>query len=474
MKYFLALAALALAVSVNAAVPRDTAEGEQRFRDLYKELVETNTTLSAGSCTLAAERMAARLKAAGFAEGDLHLYTAPDHPKEGGLVAVYPGRDPKLKAILLLAHIDVVEAKREDWTRDPFTLVEENGNFYARGASDDKAEASIWVDTLIRYRGEKYQPRRTLKLALTCGEETAGAFNGAQWLTENRRELIDAAFALNEGAAGELDAAGNRLSLDVEAGEKFPQNYRLEVTNPGGHSSRPVRDNAIYHLAAALTHIGAYEFPVMFNDANKAYFAGMAKIQAAKGETGVADAMNAFLKDPNDAQAIALVSAKDPSWNATLHTTCVATMLDAGHATNALPQRARANVNCRIYPGVSAEQVRKVLEDLAADPAVKVQTLETRGPTAALPPLTPAIMGPIEKLAAEFWPGVPVLPILQAGATDGEFTNGVGIPTYGVEPVFVGPDLGHIHGLNEYVGVRSLLEGREFLYRLVKVYAEQK
>jgi len=212
----------------------------------------------------------------------------------------------------------------------------------------------------------------------------------------------------------------------------------------------------------------------MFNDANKAYFAGMAKIQAAKGETGVADAMNAFLKDPNDAQAIALVSAKDPSWNATLHTTCVATMLDAGHATNALPQRARANVNCRIYPGVSAEQVRKVLEDLAADPAVKVQTLETRGPTAALPPLTPAIMGPIEKLAAEFWPGVPVLPILQAGATDGEFTNGVGIPTYGVEPVFVGPDLGHIHGLNEYVGVRSLLEGREFLYRLVKVYAEQK
>jgi len=474
MNYRLALAAAVFACSVNAAAPQDTPAGEQRFRELYKELVETNTSLSAGSCTLAAERMAARLQAAGFAEGDLHPFSVPEHPREGGLVAVFPGRDPKLKAILLLAHIDVVEAKREDWTRDPFTLVEENGYFYARGASDDKAEAAIWVDTLIRYRSEKYQPRRTLKLALTCGEETAGAFNGAQWLTQNRRELIDAAFALNEGGQGELDAQGGRLSVDIEAGEKFPQNYLLEVTNPGGHSSRPVRDNAIYHLAAALTRISEYEFPTMFNDANRAYFTGMAKLEAGKGETGVADAMNAFLKDPNDAQAIALISAKDPSWNATLRTTCVATMLDAGHATNALPQRARANINCRIYPGVSAETVRHRLGELVRDPAVKVQQLETRGPTASMPPLTLAVMAPIEKLTAEFWPGVPVLPILQAGATDGEFTNAVGIPTYGVEPIFVGPDLGHIHGLNEYLGVRSLLEGREFLYRLVKVYADQK
>jgi acetylornithine deacetylase/succinyl-diaminopimelate desuccinylase-like protein len=474
MKYCLALAIASLAWTVYAAAPQDTAAGELRFRELYKELVETNTTLSAGSCTLAAERMAARLKAAGFPDGDLHLFSAPEHPKEGGLVAVYPGRDPKLKAILLLAHIDVVEAKREDWTRDPFTLVEENGNFYARGASDDKAEASIWVDTLIRYRTEKYQPRRTLKLALTCGEETAGAFNGAQWLTLNRRDLIDAAYALNEGASGELDAEGHRLSLDIEAGEKFPQNYRLEVTNPGGHSSRPVKDNAIYHLAAALTRVSGYEFPVQFTDANRAYFAGMAKIRAAKGEPEVANAMNAFLKNPDDAPAIALVAATDPSWNATLRTTCVATMLDAGHATNALPQRARANINCRIFPGFSADSVRAKLEDVVADPAVKVITLETRGPTSSPPALTPAILAPIEKLAAEFWPGVPVLPILQPGATDGEFTNGVGIPTYGIEPVFVGPDLGHIHGLNEYIGVRSLLEGREFLYRLVRTYAEQK
>jgi acetylornithine deacetylase/succinyl-diaminopimelate desuccinylase-like protein len=470
-----AFAVTAAATAASTPAPaQDSAAGEQRFRALYKELVETNTTLSAGNCTLAAERMAVRLRAAGFPESDLHPFAAPDHPKEGGLVAHYPGRDPKLKAILLLAHIDVVEAKREDWTRDPFTLIEENGSFYARGAMDDKAEASIWVDLLIRYRAENYRPLRTLKVALTCGEETAGAFNGAEWLTKNRRELIDAAFALNEGGWGELDAKGQRVSLDIEAGEKFPQNYLLEVTNPGGHSSRPVKDNAIYHLAAAVTRIGAYEFPVQFNDANRAYFAGMAKIQAAKGETAIAQAMNGFLRDPADAAAVALVTGKDPSWNATLRTTCVATMLEAGHATNALPQRARAIINCRIYPGVSAAEVRTRLEELAADPAVKVTMQETRGPTASLPPLTPAIMDPIEKLTAEFWPGVPVLPILQAGATDGEFTNAVGIPTYGVEPVFIGPDLGHIHGLNEYVGVNSLLEGREFLYRLVKIYAEQK
>ena len=474
MKKAVALAAALIAFPVAAAPPHDTPAGEQRFRELYKELVETNTTLSSGSCTLAAERMAARLKAAGFPESDLHAFAAAGHEKEGGLVAVYPGRDPKLKAILLLAHIDVVEAKREDWTRDPFTLVEENGSFFARGAMDDKAEAAIWTDLLIRYRTENYRPRRTLKLALTCGEETAGAFNGAQWLTENRRDLIDAEFALNEGAWGELDADGQRVALQVEAGEKFPQNYQLEVTNRGGHSSRPVKDNAIYHLAAALTRIGAYDFPAEFNDANRAYFTAMAKLKASKGQTDIANAMNAFLRDRGDQKALALVSSKDPSWNATLRTTCVATLLDAGHASNALPQRARATVNCRIFPGTSAEAVRAKLEELVADPAVKVTTLETRGPTAAPPPLTPAILAPIEKLTEEFWPGVPVVPILQAGATDGEFTNAVGIPTYGVEPVFIGPDLGNIHGLNEYVGVDSLLEGREFLYRLVKIYAEQK
>ena len=289
--------------------------------------------------------------------------------------------------MLLLAHIDVVEAKREDWTRDPFVLVEENGSFYARGAMDDKAEAAIWVDTLMRYAREKFKPRRPIKIALTCGEETAGAFNGAQWLAKNHRDWIDAEFAINEGAWGEMDAQGECSSMNVQAGEKAAQNYRLEVTNPGGHSSRPRKDNAINRLAAALPRIEAYEFPAQFTDASRAYFAGMAKIQAAKGNAEVAAAMNAMVKDPNDAKAIALVSAKDVSWNATLRTTCIATMLEGGHATNALPQRARANINCRIFPGVSAESVRAQLEKLVADPAVKVTLAEAREPGSPPPPL---------------------------------------------------------------------------------------
>jgi acetylornithine deacetylase/succinyl-diaminopimelate desuccinylase-like protein len=467
----LIVAGLSLALSSFVlAAPHD---GESQFRALYQELVETNTSLSVGDCTLAAQRMAAHLKAAGFTDGELEIFVPPGHPKEGGLLAVYPGHDPKLKALLLLAHLDVVEAKREDWTRDPFKLVEENGNFYARGAVDDKAMAAVFVDSLARLRAAKYRPSRAIKLALTCGEETSGALNGAQWLTQNRRAAIDAAFAVNEGAWGELDADGKRVALTIQAGEKTSQNFRLEVTNPGGHSSRPVKNNAITHLAGALTRIGAYDFPAQFNDGNRAYFTAMAKIQDAKGEKDVAAAMRAFLENPGDAAALALVSAKDPSWNATLRTTCVATMLDAGHATNALPQRARANVNCRIFPGVDREDVRRKLEELAADGEVKVTTLEVRNENPPVPPLTPQILKPVEKLAAEYFPGVPVVPVLQAGATDGAFLNAAGIPTYGIMPVFIGPDLGHVHGLNEYVGVESLLTGRDFLHRLIQAYAQK-
>jgi acetylornithine deacetylase/succinyl-diaminopimelate desuccinylase-like protein len=469
----LTITTVLLLLACSTAHP-DSSAGEPRFREIYKELVETNTSLSAGSCTLAAERMAARLKAAGMPDSDLHLFAAPGHPKEGGLVAVYPGRNPKYKAILMLAHLDVVEAKREDWTRDPFTLVEENGNFYARGTADDKAEAAIWVDTLVRLREESYRPSRTLKLALTCGEETSGAFDGVQWLVENQRDLIDAAFAINEGGSGELDAQGHRLAHDVEAGQKTFQNFRLEVTNPGGHSSVPRKDNAIYQLAGALKTIEAYTFPAQFIDANRAYFAGMAKIERANGEPAVANAMEALVRNPGDEQAIALVSSKDAGWNSTMRTTCVATMLEAGHATNALPQRARANVNCRIFPGVPIEAVRAKLEEIIADPAVRVIALEANGPIALPPPLAPEILAPIQKLTAQFWPGVPVLPFLLQGASDSKYLDAAGIPAYGIEPLFLGPDVGNVHGLNEYVGVQSLMECRDFLYRLVKIYAEQK
>jgi acetylornithine deacetylase/succinyl-diaminopimelate desuccinylase-like protein len=465
----LAAATFAAALTTVAAHADGLRPDQAAFREIYQELVETNTTLSAGSCTEAAEKMAARLRKAGYPESDLHLFVEPGHPKEGGLVAILPGTQAKARPILLLAHIDVVEARREDWERDPFKLIEENGYFYARGALDDKSMSATWVDTLIRLRSERTKPRRTVKMALTCGEETNGAFNGAEYLVKEKRDLIDAAFALNEGAWGMLDASGKRVMMGVQAGEKTSQNFRLEVTNPGGHSSRPVKNNAIYHLAGALTRIENYEFPIKLNDTTRTYFTRMAGIVG--GEAGAA--MTELVADPTDAAAVARVT-EDPTWNGMLHTTCVATTLDAGHATNALPQRARANVNCRIYPGESAESVRQALEHVVADPEVKVSTLETRGPTAVVPPLTRDIMGPIEKVSARFYPGVPVIPLLQPGATDGQFLSASGIPTYGVNGLFMDPDLGFIHGLNERVRVQSLYDGRDFLYELVKIYAAQR
>ena len=466
----LAAACLAISLTTGLAAQAEGLRPDQAaFREIYKELIETNTSLSAGNCTEAAQKMAARLRAAGYPDSDLHIFSTPDHPKEGGLVAILPGTDAKARPILLLAHIDVVEARREDWERDPFTLIEEGGYFYARGALDDKSMAATWVDTLIRLRGERTKPRRTVKMALTCGEETSGAFNGAEYLVKEKRDLIDAAFALNEGAWGMLDASGKRVMMGVQAGEKTTQNFRLEVQNPGGHSSRPVKNNAIYHLASALTRIEHHEFPIKLNDTTRIYFSRMAGMVG--GETGAA--MTKLVADPTDAAAAAKVT-EDPTWNGMLHTTCVATMLDAGHATNALPQRARANVNCRIYPGESPESVRQVLEKVAADSEVKVSTLETRGPPSVVPPLTREIMAPIEKVSARFYPGVPVLPILQPGATDGQFLSPAGIPTYGVNGLFLDPDLGGIHGLNERVRVQSLYDGRDFLYELVKIYAAQR
>jgi acetylornithine deacetylase/succinyl-diaminopimelate desuccinylase-like protein len=459
-------AAGALALCALSAQAQELRPDQREFRALFRELVEINTTLSAGSCTAAAEAMARHLRAAGLPEQDIHLITQPEHPKEGSLVAILRGSDATARPMLLLAHLDVVEAKREDWTRDPFTLVEEGGYFYARGVSDDKAMASIWVDTLQRLHVQGFKAARDIKLALTCGEETAGAFNGAEFLAANERELIDAAFALNEGAWGMLDEHGKRVTMSVQAGEKFAQNYRLEVVNPGGHSSRPVKDNAIYHLAAGLGRVGAYEFPVQLNDTTRAYFRRTATLVDA--ELGAA--MLAMVADPDDTVAVAAV-VKDPSYNAMLRTTCVATMLEGGHATNALPQRARANVNCRIYPGTSAEDVRLTLERIVADPAIAVSMPEAPGPTALIPPLTPAILAPIEQVAAQMYPGVPVLPILQAGATDGKYLGVAGIPTYGIGALFFDPDLGGIHGLNERLRTQSLYDGRDYLFELVKLYA---
>lgn len=466
-----ALSAGLLSISAHAAAPSATG-GEEAFRSLYQELVETNTTLSSGSCTLAAERMAARMKAAGFTDSQLTLFSTPEHPKEGGLVAVYPGTSKTAKPILLLAHIDVVEAKREDWVRDPFTLIEENGYFYGRGAFDDKAMAAVWVDTLIRYKQEGYKPQRTLKLALTCGEETTGSFNGAAWLAHNRRELIDAEFALNEGGGGRTDGkglseGGKLVVQSIQVGEKAVQNYRFETRNPGGHSSIPVRDNAIYELADALAKLRDYDFPLELSDTTRAYFtrAGAAR----GGELGAA--MQAIAANPRDTAAEAVLN-KDRIFHSMLRTTCVATLLDGGHANNALPQRAGANVNCRIFPGHSIEEIRQQLERVVADKGVTVTTVLPERPAATPPPLDPKVIGPMEKLAARYFPGVPVVPTMNTGGTDGIYLTAVGIPTYGVPGGWSNPDANGAHGLNERIEVQALLTERAFLYELLKAYTK--
>ena len=464
----LAIAGL-LAVSSARAATAATDDGEASFRALYKELVETNTTLSSGSCTDAAHAMAARLQAEGMAKDSMQVLAPPDRPKSGALIAVMPGSDPRLEPIMLLAHIDVVEARREDWERDPFTLVEEDGFFYARGASDDKAMAAVITDILVRFQREGFKPRRAVKLALTCGEETPSTFNSVDWLLETRPDVLKAKFVLNEGAGGLLAADGKRLALDVQAGEKVYQDFALETTNAGGHSARPVRDNAINQLAAGLTRLAGYQFPITWNQTTRAYF----EAQAGMASTEVARDIRAVLADPQDAAAADRLWTADPNWNAMMRTTCVATQIEGGHAPNALPQRARANVNCRILPGVPIEAVREELRQVLADDGITISPTGNRGLVAPVPPLTPQIMEPVRKVAAGLWPGVPIIPTMSAGATDGRFLNAAGIPTYGMSGMFADAAGSRAHGLNERIRVQSLLDGRRFLYEVVRLYAQQ-
>ena len=460
----LALLAPGLAAAQTPALRPD----QQTFRAIYKELVETNTTLSAGSCTLAAERMAVHLKSAGFTDADLTLFALPEKPREGGLVAVLKGSDPKLGAVLLLGHLDVVEARREDWTRDPFTLIEEGDYYYARGTSDMKGLDAIWVDTLMRLKQGKTPPKRTLKMALTCGEETNEAFNGASWLANNRPDLVKADFGLNEGGGGRLTTDGKRDVLFVQVGEKASQNFQLEVTNRGGHSSRPEPDNAIYNLANALVKIQAYTFPVKLTDTTRAGFALRAQRGDAAGE-----GLKRLLANMADAEA-ARLAATDVQVNSILHTNCVATRLDAGHASNALPQRARAIVNCRIFPGETWQETRDTLIRVIDNPRVSIAALNPDKPVASPPPLDPRVVEPMKALAARHFPGVPLLPSMSSGATDALYFGPVNLPIYGVPGLFGDPDGNGVHGLNERVRVSSLYAGRDYLFDLVKTYVGVK
>ncbi|HLW22746.1 MAG TPA: M20/M25/M40 family metallo-hydrolase [Steroidobacteraceae bacterium] len=438
--------------------------------DIFKQLVEINTTDSSGSTTVAARAMAERLSAAGFAPADLAVLGPND--RKGNLVARYRGKPgSRLKPILLIGHLDVVEAKREDWSTDPFKFTEKDGYYYGRGTQDMKESDAVLVTDFIRLKKAGYVPDRDIILALTADEE-GGHSNGVDWLLKNHRDLVDAEYVINPDAGGVVTDHGKAISVEFEATEKLYGDYDLLATNPGGHSSLPRPDNAIYHIADALGALQKYQFPIELNAVTREYFTAMAKIEPP----AVAADLRAVLASPLDQAAAARLS-KDPRYNSTLHTTCVPTMLSGGHAYNALPQRAEANVNCRIFPGHSQEEIRLELVKVFNDPAITVRYRADSGDLAEHgsdraamkpPPTRPDVMQALTSVAGEFWPGVPVLPIMETGASDSIYTMMAGIPSYGISGVALDRDDVRAHGRDERLPVTSYTTDVEFYYDFLK------
>jgi len=450
-------AIVTLSCSALVAQPTPPDADKQLARAIFKEMVEIKSGYTTGATTPVAEAVARRLKEAGFPDTDIFIGGAI--PTKANLVVRYHGTGGR-RPILLLAHTDVVEAKREDWSMDPFTFVERDGYFYGRGTGDDKAQASVWIANLIRYKREGFKPDRDIIVALTADEEGGGPYNGVQWLLKNQRKLIDADFCLNEGGWGE-SVAGKRVSNDVQISEKFVINYRVEVRNAGGHSSLPVPDNAIYHLAAALDRLSKFSFPLKTNEVTQAYFGAMSQIE----EGPIRDDLAKVAR--RDQAAMERVARATTAWNATLRTTCVATQLEGGHAKNALPQLAAANVNCRVMPDESVEDVTRTLKRVIADDQV---TVAVDGPVESGPPspMREDVMSAIRAVTQSTWPGVPAVPMMVMGATDGLYLRAAGIPAYGVQGFFYDRDDIRFHGRDERLKVQSFYEGQAFLYELVK------
>ncbi len=464
-----AVAFLGFSVAFGAGIARAQTDGatKQLARDIFKQLVEINTTDSVGSTTAAAEAMAVRLRAAGFPESDVRVLGP--NPRKGNLVARLHGTGAR-KPLLLICHLDVVEARREDWSTDPFQFIEKDGYFYGRGTEDIKDGDAILVTNFIRFRREGYQPDRDIILALTADEE-GGKSNGVDWLLRNRRELIEAQYILNPDAGNFEMKDGKRLLAGIQATEKLYADYQLEVKNRGGHSSLPVPDNAIYHLADGLARLEHYQFPFELNEVTRAYFARMSGIVG--GQVG-AD-MKAILQTPPDPAPLKRLS-ESAYYNARMRTTCVATRLDAGHANNALPQTARANVNCRIYPGHSSEEIRQTLVKVLDDAQISVAYVDSSAPysrSSPPSPLNPEVMSALEKVTGEMWPGVAVIPVMDSGASDGAISRAAGIPTYGMAGVFIDINDDRSHGQDERVPVSSFYEGVDFYYRLVKALSSK-
>ena len=437
--------------------------------DVFKQLIEINTTDSVGNVTTAAEAMAQRFRDAGFAESDIQVL-GPNDRKKNMVVRLHGSG--KHKPLLLIGHLDVVEARREDWSLDPFQFVEKDGYFYGRGTQDMKDADAIMVTTLIRMKKEGFIPDRDIILALTADEE-GGTSNGVDWLLKNHRELIDADLVLNPDDITVWTDQGKALVVEVEGGEKTYSDYQLEVTDAGGHSSLPKRQNAIYQLANGLVRLQQFQFPVELNEVTRAYYQRMARV-----ETGQRSAdMKAILANPPDAAAAARLS-QDANDNATLRTTCVATRLNAGHANNALPQRAEAIVNCRLLPGHSKQEIRETLVRVLDDPAIAVRYVSDSfevsdsvptTPMFAAQPLRQDVLGAVEKVADQMWPGTPVIPTMARGASDGIYTSAAGMPTYQVAGVALDRNDDREHGRDERVGVESFYRGVDFYYRFLKI-----
>jgi acetylornithine deacetylase/succinyl-diaminopimelate desuccinylase-like protein len=446
-------------LSASQTMPPET--DKQLALSIYKQIIEIKSGFTTGATTPVAEAIAERLRAAGFPASDIYLGGAI--PKKFNLVVRYHGNGTA-KPILLLAHTDVVEAKPEDWSMDPFTFVEKDGYFYGRGTADDKAQAAVWIANLIRYKREGFKPDRDIIVALTADEEGGGPYNGVEWLLKNHKDLIDAEYCLNEGGWGEM-AHGKKISNDIQVSEKYVLNFRLEVHNKGGHSSMPVPDNAIYHLAGALDRMSRFAFPLKINDVTRVYFERMSKIQTgpiAAELAGVAQ---------GSTEAMQRVAAASTAWNATLRTTCVATQLEGGHALNALPQLAAANVNCRVLPEDSVEFVQSSLKKVVADDQVEVKLLSqfVQSPPS---PLRPDVLKAINRVTDSLWPSVPSVPMMVMGATDGRYLRAQNIPTYGVQGFFMDTDDMRMHGRDERMSVQAFYEGQTFLYELVKILAK--
>lgn len=466
----IARVAAALIASVIVATPLDLlaqspTTNQALAREIFSELISINTTFRHGNTTPAVQALSRRFLAAGFPAADVQLL-GPNADNQN-IVVRLRGTGAR-RPILLLAHLDVVEALRKDWSLDPFTLTERDGYFYGRGTSDDKHMAAIFSATMIRMKREGFTPDRDIILALTSGEEDDDAYNGVKWLLENYRQLIDAAYCINGDAGAPLAHDGKVFSRNVQASEKMYLDLQLEVHNAGGHSSEPVPDNAIYHLAAALTRISALEFPMQLNEVTRAYLERAAGLQPPD----IASDMK-LVTSRGDSSAARRLSTRSAAFNAQLRTTCVATRLEGGHANNALPQSASAIVNCRLLPTDKQDSVVAAIRRAIGDTAV---TLSVVNPVKPSPPspLVPEVMGPIEQVSAKFFPGAPVVPAMSAGATDGLYLRNAGVPVYAVSGVPVDADDHRAHGRDERIRVAAFYTGVDYTYSLVRALASSK